>query len=66
MSLFLCLAMPNVPVRQATYRNDTNILSIIIFEETSLLGQFLPSHENSILDWLYNFLKLFLSLKYDF
>ena len=42
--------MHNVPVRQTTYRNDTNILSIVIFEGTSLLGQFLPMHENSILD----------------
>ena len=50
MSLCLCLAMHNVPVRQATDRNDTNILSVVIFEGTSLLGQFLPMHENSILD----------------
>lgn len=49
MSLCLCLAMHNVPVRQATDRNDTNILSVVIFEGTSLLGQFLPMHENSIL-----------------
>ena len=49
MSLCLCLAMHNVPVRQATDRNNTNILSVVIFEGTSLLGQFLPMYENSIL-----------------